>query len=83
MISTAITNPVPPDLAAVFEFHDSHAGTRLGVSLATLLQCLCIAEQCHLVPPLEADWELKTLPPALRELSQVTTDEADPNSSQR
>lgn len=57
----------PPDLWALFEFHDSKTGEEFGVSLATLLQCLCIAEQCHLVPPLETDWELRTIPPVLRE----------------
>lgn len=60
-----------PDLRAVFEFEDGRTGESFGVSLATLLQCLCIAEQRHLVPPLEADWELRTIPPALRRLARL------------
>jgi len=61
----------PPDLGAVFEFEDARTGESFGVSLATLLQCLCIAEQRHLVPPLEADWESRTIPPALRCMARL------------
>ncbi|KPW36294.1 hypothetical protein [Pseudomonas coronafaciens] len=82
MSNTRMTHLLPPDLAAVFEFQDSRAGKSLGVSLATLLQCLCIAEQRHLVAPLEADWELETLPPALREMARLNTDDIDANSHQ-
>ncbi|WP_368759036.1 hypothetical protein [Pseudomonas aeruginosa] len=71
MNSDAIASPSAPDLGAVFEFHDNRTGLSLGVYLATLLQCLCIAEQRHLVPPLEPDWEAETLPPALREMSRL------------
>lgn len=60
-----------PDLWAVFEFEDGRTGETFGVSLATLLQCLCIAEQRHLVPPLEADWESRTMPPVLRRMARV------------
>lgn len=60
-----------PDFWAVFEFQDSSAGETFSVSLATLLQCLCIAEQRHIVPPFEADWELITIPPALREKAAI------------
>lgn len=67
------TSPVSPDLTAMFEFHDPQAGQRFGVSLATLLQCLCIAEQRHLVPPLEAAWEAESLPAVLREMSQLSS----------
>lgn len=62
----------PPDFWAIFEFQDGNNGETFGVSLATLLQCLCIAEQRHIVPPFEADWEVKTIPPALREMSAIT-----------
>lgn len=62
----------PPDFGAVFEFQDSRSGEIFGISLATLLQCLCIAEQRHLVPPFEVNWEVKTIPPALREMSVIT-----------
>lgn len=61
-----------PDFGAVFEFQDSNSGETFGVSLATLLQCLCIAEQRHIVPPFEEDWEVNTIPPALREMSTIT-----------
>lgn len=71
MNQDVMTGPLPPDLAAVFEFHDPGTGQSMGVSLATLLQCLCIAEQRHLVPPLEPEWEAQSLPPVLREMSQL------------
>lgn len=76
-------NLEPPDLAAVFEFQNGRSGVSLGVSLATLLQCLCIAEQRHLVPSLESDWELATLPPEFRAMARLNTDEADAQSHQR
>lgn len=63
-----------PQLDCVFEFQHDTTGHRYGVSMATLLQCLCIAEQLHRVPPLEPTWEALTLPPSLRELSRLKTD---------
>lgn len=61
-----------PDYWAVFEFQDSSAGETFGVSLATLLQCLCIAEQRHIVPPFEADWAAITISSMLREKADIT-----------
>lgn len=61
----------PIDLSAIFEFRDSHAGVTAGVSLATLLQCLCIAEDRHLVPPFEPAWEVMAIPPILRSMSAI------------
>ena len=63
----------PPDLWAVFEFQDGGTGETFGVSLATLLQCLCIAEQRHIVPPFEETWEAVAIPPALRAMSALRT----------
>ena len=62
----------PPDLSAIFEFQDTRTDQTFGVSLATFLQCLCIAEQRHLVPPFEEAWEAATIPPALRAMSTVS-----------
>ncbi|MDD5395322.1 MAG: hypothetical protein PHE17_20045 [Thiothrix sp.] len=59
----------PVDFGALFEFGDGRTGESFGVSLATLLQCLCIAEQRYLVPPFEPDWEIQTIPPALRAMA--------------
>ena len=61
-----------PDLWAVFEYRDSSTGEKFGVSLATLLQCLCVAEQRHVVPPFEADWEAVTIPQALRDRAALS-----------
>lgn len=72
MMSDETISSSPPELTSIFEFQDSRTGQHFGVSLATLLQCLCIAEQRHLVPLFETDWETLTLPPALRALSQLT-----------
>lgn len=66
-------SPPPPDLWAVFEFQDGGTGQTFGVSLATLLQCLCIAERHRIVPPFEEAWEAATIPPALRAMSSLTT----------
>lgn len=71
MKSNMVSLP-PPDLWAVFEFHDGNTSQTFGVSLATLLQCLCIAEQRHIVPPFEEAWEAATIPPALRAMSSTT-----------
>lgn len=56
-----------PDLSIVFEFQ---AGKEppTAVFLATLLQCLCLAEQQHLIPPLEADWLEAVIPASSRDL---------------
>lgn len=62
-----------PDLWAVFEFQDGNTGETFGVSLATLLQCLCVAEQRHVVPPFEVDWETIAIPKVLREMSATPT----------
>ncbi|BAP88338.1 uncharacterized protein E1O_12070 [Burkholderiales bacterium GJ-E10] len=59
-----------PDLFALFAFEERGLG-EFGVSLATLLQCLCIAEQRHLVPPFDPDWERATLPLALRKMAEI------------
>lgn len=58
--------PNLPDLSTLFEFEDGSTGESFGVSLATLLQCLCIMEQCYIVPPFESEWEAITVPPVLR-----------------
>lgn len=64
----------PVDFAALFEFVDSKTGDAFGVSLATLLQCLCIAEQHYLVPPFEPGREALTIPAALRAYAAVRED---------
>lgn len=59
------------DYGAVFEFTDSRTGDSFGVTLATVLQCLCIAEQRFLVPSLDKEWEAATIPPVIRERSNI------------
>jgi hypothetical protein len=66
--------PTPVNFGALFEFGDAKTGESFGVSLATLLQCLCIAEQRYLVPPLEPDWETQVIPPVLRAYAAVRED---------
>jgi hypothetical protein len=58
-----------PDLASVFEFEDQRSGTAVGVLLATLLQCLFIAQERRLVPPFEPDWEAATIDPVIRQMA--------------
>lgn len=55
------------DLSTVFEFQIGKEPPT-GVYLATLLQCLCLAEQQHLVPPLETDWLDAVIPTHSRDL---------------
>lgn len=59
------------DYCALIQFQDRRSGESFCVSLGTLLQCLCIAEQLYAVPPFERDWELATIPSALREMSAI------------
>jgi hypothetical protein len=58
----------------IFVFRNAQNGTQVGVSMATLLQCLCVAEQRHLVPPLEPEWEQMTIPSILRNYSALKLD---------
>lgn len=55
------------DLGTVFEFAAGATGEPFGVTLATLLQCLCIAQKKGFVPPFEADWVEVMIPPILHE----------------
>ena len=55
------------DLAATFAFEDVRGDRVFLVSLATLLQCLVIAEKRHLVPPFDRDWAARAVPAVIRE----------------
>lgn len=61
------------DFSTIFEFQDLDPPITFGISLATLLQCLCIAEQRNFVPAFEESWESVTIPAKLREWSQTRT----------
>jgi hypothetical protein len=65
----------------IFDFSNAQNATQVGVSLATLLQCLCIAEQRHLVPPLEPEWEQMTIPSILRNYSTLQIVRVDAGSN--
>ena len=67
---------VRSELDAVLEFEDKRSGTPVGVSVATLLQCLCIAQERCLVPPFEADWEAATIDPVIREMARLPVSQA-------
>lgn len=56
------------DLGTVFEFRSAESSDSFGVTLATLLQCLCAAEARGLVPPLEKEWEVAVIPKFIREM---------------
>ncbi|WNV05911.1 hypothetical protein RP726_05725 [Candidatus Methylospira mobilis] len=66
-----VHTPNLPDLSTLFEFEDSRSGESFGVSLATLLQCLCVIEQRYIVPPFESEWEAQTIPPVLRAMATI------------
>lgn len=74
LAGTQPMSPSPVDFGTLFEFGDVKTGEAFGVSLATLLQCLCIAEQRCLVPPLEPDWEAQAIPAALRAYTVLDDD---------
>ena len=63
------------DFGTAFEFSDSRTGQNFCVTLATLLQCLCIAEQQHIVPPFETAWEVEAIPVELRAMAQCRAKE--------
>lgn len=74
-IATQLAVPEPAELCAepyllqVIALHDYASDTHLmDVYLMSLLQCLCIAEQCGYVPRLDPAWEALTIPPGFREL---------------
>ncbi len=69
--STQKAHQIQPNFATFFEFQEAKSGKKFTVTLATLLQCLCIAEQQFIVPPFEPDWEAATIPPLLRSMSQI------------
>lgn len=64
-----ITNE--PDYSILFHFEDGVTGEDFTVSLATLLQCLCIADHHQLVPPLDQGWTESNIPPILREITHT------------
>jgi hypothetical protein len=72
-VETQLPASFPVDFGTLFEFGDNHTGEAFGVSLATLLQCLCITEQRYLVPPLDSAWEALAIPPVLRAMSSIQT----------
>lgn len=59
-----------PDFGALVEFQNAETGQSFFVSVATLLQCLCIAEEQLIVPPFEPEWEALCIPPELRKRSR-------------
>jgi len=72
----ALQPPVPgfvepctePDLLQLIALHDHASDVHLmDVCLGSLVQCLCIAEQCGYVPRLDPAWEALTTPPGFRE----------------
>lgn len=73
-IATQLAIPEPAELCAepyllqVIALHDYASDTHLmDVYLMSLVQCLCIAEQCGYVPRLDPAWEAQTTPSGFRE----------------
>ncbi|PRA81781.1 hypothetical protein CQ054_20080 [Ochrobactrum sp. MYb29] len=60
---------VAPDFGALIEFQNSETGEVFLITVGTLLQCLCVAEQQLVVPPFEPDWAAVAIPPILRKRS--------------
>lgn len=56
-----------PDLLQEIALHDYASDKHLiDVCLVSLIQCLCIAEQCGYVPRLDPVWEALSTPPGFR-----------------
>lgn len=78
-IATQLPIPEPaepctePYLPQIIALHDHASDTHLmDVCLMSLVQCLCIAEQCGYVPRLDPAWEALTIPPGFREFCKST-----------
>ncbi len=54
------------DLGTVFEFSHETSGEFFGMTLATLLQCLCVAEELGFVPPLDTAWSKAVIPSVIQ-----------------
>jgi hypothetical protein len=50
------------DLTALFEFETGDEHMPVLVSVATLLQCLCISRDFFLTPPLPQSWQESAMP---------------------
>ncbi|WP_408914481.1 hypothetical protein [Brucella pseudogrignonensis] len=61
---------VAPDFGALIEFENAESGQVFVITVATLLQCLCIAEHELIVPPFEPEWAAVAIPLLLRERSR-------------
>ena len=57
------------DLGALFRFEDTQTGFEALVSLATLLQCLCVSRNACLVPELPVEWKNVALPEGIEAMS--------------
>lgn len=68
-MSASLAKPI--DFGTIFELQDGASGQTYGVTLATLLQCLCVAEQRYMVPPFEPEWAAESLPDLLRERALI------------
>lgn len=65
------------NLGAAFRFEDPSTGLEALVSLATVLQCLCVARDKHLVPEFTNEWKAKALPEIIERMA------ADPSEGGR
>lgn len=63
---------LPPDFGALIGFQNAETGEAFVITVATLLQCLCIAEEQLIVPPFEPVWSVVCIPTILRERSKCT-----------
>jgi len=57
------------ELGALFRFEDTRTGLEALVSLATVLQCLCVSRNARIVPELPADWKETALPDCIEAMS--------------
>lgn len=65
------------DLAALLRFENPQTGVEALVSVATVLQCLCVSRNAHLVPELPADWKKTALPEAIEAMSILSAPTLD------
>lgn len=69
-------DPLHPNLGAAFRFEDPTTGLEALVSLATVLQCLCVSRDKHLVPEFTSEWKATALPEIIERMA------ADPSEGQ-
>ncbi len=53
---TGVPGTIHIDPATIITFEETRSGREFGIALGTILQCVCVSEALHVVPPLDEAW---------------------------